>query len=101
MYWECEAKEKVYLCAKFKEWFAKNPPARDTMNKIQKRIEKERKSSSGAQTQQQSVMSTYLNGTKVNYGSYFRGNVSQVTAALAVKLHGKSFVINFVLNTYV
>lgn len=90
MYWECGPNEKAYLSTKFKKWFAKNPPPADTLNNIQKRLGKDRKSGGKSQTPKQSMMSSYLNGTKVNYGSYFRGKVSHVTAAMAVKLHRKN-----------
>lgn len=90
MYWECEPNEKAYLSTKFKDWFEKNPPPPDTLTNIQKRLDKDRRKSSGAsKTPLQSVMSAFLNGTKVNYGSYFTGKVSHVTAAMAVKLHRK------------
>lgn len=99
MYWECGPNEKAYLSSKFQDWFAKNPPQVDTLNNIHKRLVKDRKSGGATQTPQQSMMSTYLNGTKVNYGSYFRGKVSQVTAAMAVKLHGENNIV-FYMKLY-
>lgn len=89
MYWDCEPNQKVYLSPKFKDWFEKKPPPAETINNYRKRLEKDRKTGGGLAVQQQSLMSAYLNGTKPSYGSYFRGNVSKVTAALAVKLHRK------------
>lgn len=97
MYWECGPNEKAYLTTKFKDWFEKDPPAADTLTNIQKRLEKDRKSGRTSQTPQQSVMSCYLNGTKVNYGSYFRGKVSHITAAMAVKLHREEYIIIIII----